>query len=54
MGLAALRHVDLPRPGIEPECPALAGGFFTTGPLRKVAGGRVGGGFLSEILKVDF
>ena len=37
----------------------MAGGFFTTGPLRKVAGGRVSGGqgsgFLSEILKdIDY
>ena len=23
---------DLPRPGIEPQSPALAGGFLTTGP----------------------
>ena len=26
---------DLPRPGIEPVCPALAGGFLTTGPPGK-------------------
>ena len=26
---------DLPRPGIEPVSPALAGGFSTTGPLEK-------------------
>ena len=26
---------DLPRPGIEPEPPALQGGFLTTGPPRK-------------------
>ena len=26
---------DLPRPGIEPVSPALAGGFFITEPLRK-------------------
>ena len=26
---------DLPNPGIEPESPALAGGFFTTEPPRK-------------------
>ena len=26
---------DLPRPGIEPMCPALAGGFLTTVPPRK-------------------
>ena len=27
---------DLPRPGIEPVSPALAGGFLTTAPLREV------------------
>ena len=27
---------DLPDPGIEPASPALAGGFFTTEPLRKL------------------
>ena len=26
---------DLPRPGIELTCPALAGGFLTTGPPGK-------------------
>ena len=26
---------DLPRPGIEPVSPALAGGFLITGPLGK-------------------
>ena len=26
---------DLPHPGIEPSSPALAGKFFTTGPLGK-------------------
>jgi len=26
---------NLPDPGIEPVSPALAGGFFTTDPLRK-------------------
>ena len=26
---------DLPRPGVKPLSPALAGGFFTTGPPRK-------------------
>ena len=26
---------DLPEPGIEPESPALAGGYFTTAPPRK-------------------
>ena len=31
MGLVALQHVGLPRPGIEPVSPALAGGFLTTG-----------------------
>ena len=25
---------DLPDPGMEPESPALAGGFFTIGPLN--------------------
>ena len=35
MGLVALWHVDLPRSGIEPLSPALAGRFFTTEPLRK-------------------
>ena len=33
--LLALRHGDLPRPGIEPMSPALAGGFTTTEPLGK-------------------
>ena len=27
---------DLPDPGIEPESPILAGGFFTTEPLGKL------------------
>ena len=35
MGLVAPKHVDLPRPGIEPMSPALAGGFSTTGPPGK-------------------
>ena len=35
MGLVAPRHGDLPRPGIEPVCPALADGFLTTVPPRK-------------------
>ena len=29
---------DLPDPGIEPRSPALAGGFFITGPLGKPKG----------------
>ena len=29
------RMWNLPAPGIEPMSPALAGGFFTTGPLGK-------------------
>ena len=29
---------DLPRPGIEPMSPALADGFFTTGPPGKSEG----------------
>ena len=29
---------DLPRPGMEPTCPALAGGFFTTEPPGKPRG----------------
>ena len=29
---------DLPRPGIEPASPALAGGFFTTRPPGKPEG----------------
>ena len=35
MGLVAPRHVDLPRPGLEPVSPALAGGFLTTVPPGK-------------------
>ena len=35
MGLAALRHVGLPRSEMEPVSPTLAGGFLTTEPLRK-------------------
>ena len=27
---------DLPNPGIEPKCPALAGGFFTTQPPSNI------------------
>ena len=34
-GLVASRHVDLPRPGIEPLSPALAGRSLTTGPPGK-------------------
>ena len=30
---------DLPRPGVEPMSPALAGGFFTTGPPGKSEAG---------------
>ena len=30
---------DLPRPGIKPMPPALAGGFFTTGPPGKSEAG---------------
>ena len=29
-------YADLPRPGIEPMTPALAGGFFTTEPPGKL------------------
>ena len=36
MGLVALRGMwDLPGPGMEPVCPAFAGGFFTTEPPGK-------------------
>ena len=35
MGLVAHGMWDLPRPGIEPMSPALAGGFLTTGPPGK-------------------
>ena len=36
MGLVALRGMwELPGPGIEPMCPALAGGFLTTAPPGK-------------------
>ena len=35
LDLAALWHVDLPRPGIDPVSPALAGGFLTIGPPGK-------------------
>ena len=34
---------DLPDPGIQPSCPALAGGFFTTDPPGKPDRGRGGG-----------
>ena len=34
-GLAALRRVDLPRPGIKPMSPALGSRFLTTGPPGK-------------------
>ena len=34
-GLVALQHVDLPRSGIEPVSPALAGRFSTTEPPGK-------------------
>ena len=44
MGLVALWHVDLPRPGIEAMSPALEGGFFTTESLGKPAKG-----FLREL-----
>ena len=33
--VAILTPGDLPDPGIKPESPALAGGFFTTEPLGK-------------------
>ena len=35
VGLPFLSPGDLPNPGIEPESPALAGGFFTTEPPGK-------------------
>ena len=36
MGLVAPWHVGgLPRPGVEPVSPVLAGGFLTTGALAK-------------------
>ena len=35
VGLPFLFPGDLPNPGIEPESPALAGGFFTTEPPGK-------------------
>ena len=34
-GLPCSPPRDLPNPGIEPESPALAGGFFTTAPPGK-------------------
>ena len=34
-GLAAPQHCDLPRSGIKPASPAMAGGFLTTEPPRK-------------------
>lgn len=34
-GLAALRPVGFPRPGVEPVSSALAGRFLTTGPSVK-------------------
>ena len=34
-GLATPRHVDLPRPGLKPMFPALAGRFLTTAPPGK-------------------
>ena len=34
-GLVTSRHIDLPRPGIQPVSSALAGRFFTTEPPRK-------------------
>ena len=34
-GLPFLPPEDIPYPGIEPESPALAGGFFTTEPPGK-------------------
>ena len=41
MGLVALKHVDLPRSGIVPVSPALAGRFLTTGPPGKSSRGLV-------------
>ena len=38
-GLVAPRHADLPRPGMEPMSPVLAGGFLTTGPPGKTLAG---------------
>ena len=38
-GLVALRHADLPRPGMEPVSPVLAGGFLTTGQSGKTLAG---------------
>ena len=37
-GLVAPRHVDLPGPGFEPVCSALAGRFSTTAPPGKPHG----------------
>ena len=34
-GLVAPHMWELPRPGIKPVSPALAGGFLTTGPTGK-------------------
>jgi len=34
-GLPFLSPGDLPDPGIQPESPVLAGGFFTTKPQKK-------------------
>ena len=36
-GLPSSSARVLPRPGVKPMCPALAGRFFTTEPLREVA-----------------
>ena len=33
--LSCARHVESPRPGMEPVCPALAGRFLTPGPPGK-------------------
>ena len=35
-GLPFPPPADVPNPGIEPESPALAGGFFTTEPPRYI------------------
>ena len=37
MSQARILDWDLPNPGIEPEAPALAGGFFTTEPPGKLS-----------------
>ena len=52
LSFRSLRGADLPKPGIEPESPALTGGFFTNEPPGKP--GNIGSSSQNELCGTFF